>query len=93
MAGPCCTVVPEDAAAAAALEAVHAHCLTENLALMLATPSSCELLLAPVKTDPSACCTVTGDRSFEPFIGLGSLPQSDAREARALDAAELCAQP
>lgn len=47
-------MLPEDAAAERDLEAVHAHCLQENRALMLATPMGrCELLLAPVKTDSS----------------------------------------
>ena len=35
------------------LAALHAHCLQENRALMVATPTGrCELLLAPVVTHP-----------------------------------------
>lgn len=75
-AGPCCTVVPEDEVAERQLEVVHAQCLAENRALMLITPLQCELLLAPVKTDPSAPtrggrrrgpCRGTTDSNAKPY--------------------------
>jgi hypothetical protein len=61
--------VPEDEVAERQLEVVHAQCLAENRALMLITPLQCELLLAPVKTDPSAPSALRSARSPVNLIG------------------------
>ena len=58
-------MVPEDGYARAQLESVYEHCLSRNRALAVPAPSNCELLLAPVKTDASACTRVGGPQTGE----------------------------
>ena len=55
-AGPCAAVVGQDSTAIALLEATHADCLRRNAALVVIAEGGCNLLLAPVKTDPSEHC-------------------------------------
>ena len=52
-AGPCAAVVGQGSESIAMLEATHADCLRRNAALVVVAEGGCELLLAPVKTDPS----------------------------------------